>query len=93
MPDAVPDETPLPRDQALQLLRDARQKAAALVDRLVQEQAAVEANPPSISPEAMTEGRAAMARAIDAARRTVNAIDAALSIPPDPAGGDPTHWN
>jgi hypothetical protein len=74
---------------AAQLLRDAREKARILIERLVREQAEIEANPPAISPEALTEGRTAMARAVAAARRTLEAIDAAIATSPDPDASDP----
>jgi hypothetical protein len=60
-------------------MRDARQKAGALVDRLLREQAEIETNSPSIPADALERGRAAMSRAVDAARRTLAAIDAALA--------------
>jgi hypothetical protein len=84
------DDVPLSPDQANQLLRDAREKARALVDRLVQEQAEVEKNPPAIAAADLAEGRAAMARAVAAARRTLQAIDAALAVSGDDSS---SRWN
>jgi hypothetical protein len=46
----------------------------------------IDRHPPRISAAALQEGRAAMAQAIAAARRTLEAIDAALDVAPDAAG-------
>jgi hypothetical protein len=79
------------------LLAEARVRAEKLLNHLVAEQAEIEKNPPKISAEALTEGRAAMAKAIAAARRTVEAIDAAIAEAAtggDGTGGDDRHqWN
>ena len=58
-------------------------RAERLLAQLVDEQAAIERNPPKLTAEALTEGREAMANAIAAARRTVEAIRAAIACGPD----------
>ena len=73
------------REDPAGLLAEAIERSKALLERLIQEQAQIEQNPPKISPEALREGRAAMANAIAAARRTVDALDAASKIEPDQA--------
>ncbi len=69
------------------LLARAREKAGTLLERLIAEQAQIEKNPPKISPEALAEGRQAMANAIAAARRTVDAIEAAIATAPGTTNG------
>jgi glycine/D-amino acid oxidase-like deaminating enzyme len=59
------------------LLAKIREKAEKLLNQLIAEQAEIERNSPNISAEAMTEGRAAMAQAIAAARRTIEALASA----------------
>ena len=80
-----------------ELLAQAREKAAKLLKLLIAEQAQIDRNPPKISAEALEEGRAAMANAIVAAGRTVQAIDAAMDMAADasePSSGDDAHrWN
>ena len=66
-----------------ELLVLAREKAGKLMEQLIAEQAKIERDPPKISPEALAEGRQAMAHAIAAARRTIEAIDAAIATAPD----------
>ena len=72
-----------------ELLAQAREKAAKLLKQLIADQAEIDRNPPKISADALQEGRAAMANAIAAAGRTIQAIDAAMEI----AGDDGHHWN
>jgi hypothetical protein len=69
------------------LLAQARAKTGKLLEQLILEQAQIEKNPPKISPEALTEGRQAMANAIAAARRTVGAIEAATAATPGASNG------
>jgi hypothetical protein len=70
------------REDPAGLLSEALEKAKALLDRLSLEQAQIEENPPKISAENLRQGRAAMANAIAAARRTVAALDGAKKIEP-----------
>ena len=62
------------------LLTDAREKARRLLDQLLHDQARLLANPPSIPPEDLEQGKTALANAVAAARRTVAALDAAAAI-------------
>jgi hypothetical protein len=85
-------------DDPQALLAEARVRAEKLLNHLVAEQAEIEKNPPKISAEALVEGRAAMAKAIDAARRTVEAIEAAIEEAASGGGDgvgddDAHHWN
>ena len=91
-PNEFADEDPV------ELLAQAREKAGQLLHHLIAEQAKIEQNPPKTSPEALTEGRAAMANAIASARRTVEVIDAAIAELPDEdkprkPGDDQHRWN
>ena len=67
-------------DDGARLLTEALGRAKTLLERLIVEQAQIERDPPKIAPEALAEGRAAMAKAIAAARRTVEAIESALEV-------------
>jgi hypothetical protein len=101
------DSDDLANDDPAALLAKIREKAEKLLNQLIAEQAEIERNPPNISAEAMTEGRAAMAQAIAAARRTIEALAAAAehadsSIEasddepgdaPDDETGEPHPWN
>lgn len=82
------------------MLADARAKAQLMIERLVEQQAQIEANPPKISPENLAAGRQAMNNAIAAARRTLAAIEAAIAAAPRDDEDDlPSedelrhHWN
>lgn len=66
--------------ESMNLIRQARDKAAVLVEKLVQQQAEIEANPPNIDAPSLAKGRLAMQNAIDAARRTLDSIDQAMKI-------------
>jgi len=73
---------------------------ALLLEKLIVEQAQIDKNPPKISPEAMEHGRQAMANAIASARRTMEALDAAIATVPsaaheasEPPPDDPRRWN
>ena len=94
-PDPANDSTA--GDDPNALLAEARVRAEKLLNHLVAEQAEIDKNPPKISPEALVEGRAAMAKAIAAARRTVEAIDAAIAeaTTGDTIGGEGNahQWN
>ncbi len=86
MSDAADDN--LSPEEAMKLLSEARNKARSLFDHLLLEQAQVNQNPPKISPKALAEGRHAMSRAVDAARRTLEAIEAAIATAPDALAHD-----
>ena len=66
--------------EAIQMLKDVRAKAENLLAGLLKQQAEVEANPPKLSPEQLAQGRFAMQKAIDAARRTLKSLDEAQKI-------------
>jgi hypothetical protein len=67
-----------PDDPVIQsMLVEAQQKASALVDRLREQQAEIDANPPDLPPEQLAAGRAAMRKAIESAERTLAALRAA----------------
>ena len=67
------------------LLAQAREKATRLLEQLISQQASIEKNPPKIEPDALAEGRQAMANAIAAARRTLQAIESAIATAPGEA--------
>jgi hypothetical protein len=67
------------------LLRDARAKAERLVAGLLAQSRDMDRFADRLAPEKLAEGRAAFARAIESARRTVEQIDLALRVAP-PAG-------
>jgi len=62
------------------MLKEARVKAEHLLKGLLDQQAEVEANPPDIPPEKMEQGRHALQKAIDSARRTLKSLDEAQQI-------------
>jgi hypothetical protein len=83
-------------EDAAVLLAQAREKSTKLLEHLIAEQARMEKNPPKIEPEALAEGRQAMANAIAAARRTLQAIESAIATAPDGPdlnADDPVRWN
>ena len=68
-------------DQTISTLMQARQRAEKLLGELLQQQAELDANPPSIPADKLIQGRAALQNAIAAARRMVQSLDAALAVP------------
>jgi hypothetical protein len=66
--------------EVVAMLKEARTKAEHLLNGLLEQQAEVEANPPGISPEKMEQGRNALQKAIDSARRTLKSLDEAQQI-------------
>lgn len=62
------------------LLNETRAKAEMLLAELLKQQAEVEAKPPALSAEQMEQGRAAMQKAIESARRVLKSLDAAQQI-------------
>jgi len=64
----------------LHQLIEARTRAAGLLADLEGRQADLDANPPELPSEKLALGRAAMQKAIDAARRTVESLDSALAL-------------
>lgn len=59
------------------MLKQALEKAESLVQKLRQQQAEVEANPPNLPPKQLAAGREALSNAIAAAERTMAALHAA----------------
>lgn len=68
----------------MDLLNEAIQRAKRLVAELNLRQAEVQANPPHLPPDKLAEGRQAMTKALEAARRTLKALEEAREI----AAGD-----
>jgi len=66
--------------ETVKLLTEARAKAEHLLAELLKQQAEVEANPPKIPPEKLEQGRFAMQKAIDSARRALKSLDEAQKI-------------
>jgi hypothetical protein len=66
--------------EVVAMLKEARTKAEHLLKGLLEQQAEVEANPPDIAPEKLEQGRNALQKAIDSARRTLKSLDDAQQI-------------
>jgi hypothetical protein len=66
--------------ETIKLLTEARKKAEYLLCELLKQQAEVEAHPPDLAPEKLEQGRYAMQRAIDSARRALKSLDEAQQI-------------
>jgi hypothetical protein len=66
--------------ETVAMLKEARAKAEHLLSELIKQQAEVEANPPDLPPEKLAQGRYAMQRAIDSARRALKSLDEAQQI-------------
>lgn len=64
--------------ESLDLMRQARQKATALLDNLLRQQTELDANPPGIDAQKLAQGQFAVRQAVDAARRTLRGIDHAM---------------
>ena len=62
------------------LLIEARKKAEHLLSELLKQQAEVEAKPPTMPAEQLAQGRFAMQKAIDSARRMLKSLDEAQQI-------------
>jgi hypothetical protein len=98
------DKFTIPEGTPLELLTLAREKAVALLNKLLAEQAEAEWDPARVGdkrdPEAASGWRHAMTCAIESARRTLAAIEAAMKVAPGapepPAEKDETEghrWN
>lgn len=69
----------------LELLRQARDRAAKLLEDVRRQRDELVAQPPSIDPASLAEGRAAMDNAVASAERMLAAVEAALAeVNPDP---------
>jgi hypothetical protein len=76
--------TILPMDpsdpETVKLLTEARSKAEHLLSELLKNQAEVEANPPDLPPDKLEQGRHALQKAIESARRMLKGLDEAQQI-------------
>jgi hypothetical protein len=66
--------------ETVKMLNEARTKAEHLLSELLKQQAEVEAHPPDIGAEKLAQGRYAMQKAIDSARRMLKSLDDAQKI-------------
>jgi len=66
--------------ETVKMLTEARAKAEHLLSELIKQQAEVEANPPDLPPEKLAQGRYAMQKAIESARRALKSLDEAQKI-------------
>jgi hypothetical protein len=66
--------------ETIAMLKNVRTRAERLLEGLLKQQAEVEANPPKLAPDKLAQGRYAMQKAIDAARRTLKSLDEAQQI-------------
>jgi hypothetical protein len=62
------------------LLQQARAKAQALLDRLLEQQADLDRSPPQLPPDQLAQGQQAFDQAVDAAKRTLENINQALEV-------------
>jgi hypothetical protein len=69
-------------NDAVDLLVQARRRAAKLLEELESRNAEIEENPPALAPNQLEAGRTAMHNALAAARRTLAALDEALTLAP-----------
>jgi hypothetical protein len=76
--------SPIDPDQ-IELLTQARGRAARLLDDVRRQRDELLAQPPSIDPASVADGRAAMDNAVASAGRMLAAVEAALAeVNPDP---------
>lgn len=66
--------------ETVKMLTEARAKAEHLLSQLLKQQAEVEAKPPDLPAEKLEQGRFAMQKAIDSARRVLKSLDEAQQI-------------
>jgi hypothetical protein len=66
--------------EVVKLLTEARTKAEHLLSELLKQQAEVEAKPPDLPKEQLEQGRHALQKAIDSARRMLKGLDEAQKI-------------
>ena len=64
--------------QQTEMLRQARQRAEKLLGDLLRQQAEIEQSPPKLEPGQLAQGRMAMQKAIESARRCLDNLDDAL---------------
>lgn len=95
----APNEGIFPEGAAADMLQQAREKAVALLNRLLAEQSEVEWDSGKLTdnPQAAADWRQAMICAIESAKRAVAAIDAAIKVAPgeqkSPPLADDHRWN
>ena len=95
----MPTEGIFPEGAAADMLQQAREKAVALLNRLLAEQSEVEWDSGKLAdnPQAAADWRQAMICAIESAKRAVAAIDAAMKVAPGaektPTFSDDHRWN
>ncbi|MCS7034781.1 MAG: hypothetical protein NZ561_12430 [Phycisphaerae bacterium] len=61
------------------MLAEAQARSRRLLEDLLRQQAEIEANPADLPATKLAEGRCALQRAIDAARRMIDALNAAAA--------------
>jgi hypothetical protein len=66
--------------QQQQILEEARERAAKLVEELEAKAAELEKNPPKIDPKKLQEGQAAMRNAVAAVKKALENIEKAAEI-------------
>jgi hypothetical protein len=66
--------------KSVELLKQARKRAVHLLAEMRRQHAEAQQSPPAIAPEKLKQGREAMQRAIAAAERMLENVDAALGI-------------
>jgi hypothetical protein len=66
--------------EVVKMLAEARAKGEHLLAALLKQQAEVEANPPTLPPEQLAQGRVAFGKAIASARRMLKSLDGAQKI-------------
>lgn len=94
-----PNDVIFPEGAAADLLQQAREKAVALLNRLLAEQSEVEWDSGKLkdNPQAAADWRQAMICAIESAKRAVAAIDAAIKVAPGAENDQPLsadhRWN
>ena len=62
------------------MLREAKTRGEKLLAELLKHQAELDASPPDLPPQQLKQGREAMQKAIDSARRMVDSLNQAQRI-------------
>jgi hypothetical protein len=68
----------------MRMLLEARDRARRLVDELERHRDELLRNPPRLEPEKLAGGNAAMEKAVDSARNTLQSLDDALRVATPP---------
>lgn len=68
-----------PKEDQIQLLLAARDKARRLLEEIMRHQAELDATPPALNAAQLRAGRLAMGKAIDSATRMLQSIEEALA--------------